>query len=499
MDASISHALVDDRWPRPRPSNGQLVVLCALALTVFRSLVPLVEQQLNADEALVGLMAKHLAEGRAFPLFLYSLPHILGITSWIAAPFIALGGTTAAMLKLPLVLINVGIAWLLVDRLQRDARLRPLPALIAALPFVLAPVYFSHYYYLDAAGGNPEPSLFVLLLWILRRRPLLFGVVLGVGVLNRPFAGYGAAALFVVQCWDRSILQSQVWKGWLVAAIAVAAVWDMTFALRLWSSPMGPGTSFDPTRLDTVGLTMGFLCFDPSAILSGFWRFTSDVLPLMFGSSRPLPQLPYVLGLSLIIGGGRFLWCIRQRRDIDANLGFPLYLTILGVLSAVVYVTMRCGVVNEGTMRYAMLTPFASVGALAMLFALEPRTSVRRAVGAIVCVWAAAQFVDHTRLLAGSMTHGPTSPRQPLAKYLEEHGIRYAWADYWDAQVLTYLTGERVVVASENVVRISFHQTVVESHAEEAVRISPRPCPIGGVEAVPGRYWVCPLSPAPDP
>jgi hypothetical protein len=468
-------------------------VLCALTLTALRSIAPLILQQLNSDEALVGLMAKHVAEGRGFPLFLYSLPHILGITSWVAAPFIALGGTTVAMLKLPLVLVNVGIAWLLVDRLQRDTRLRALPALIAALPFVLAPASFSHNYFLDAAGGSPEPCLFVLLLWVLRRHPWLFGVVLGVGVLNRPFAGYGAVALMVVQCWDRSITHPRVWKGWLVSAIAVAAVWDVTAALRLVSSPMGPGTRFDPALPDTVSLTLGFLCFDPSAILSGFWRFFSDVLPLMFGASQSLPQLPYVLGLAIVIGGGRFLWCIRKGRE-GSNLGFPLYLTIVGVLSAVVYVSTRCGFVNQETMRYAILTPFAAIGALAMLFAVEPRTSVRRAVGAIVCIWAAAQLVDHTRLLARSITQGPPSPRHALARFLEEHGIRYAWADYWDAQVLTYLTAERVVVASDTVVRIPFYQTAVESHAEEAVRISPRPCPAGGVEAVPHRYWVCPTN-----
>jgi len=243
-----------------------------------------------------------------------------------------------------------------------------------------------------------------------------------------------------------------------------------------------------------VSATLVFLCFDAASILTGFWQFSSDILPLMFGSSRPLPQLPYVLWPVLIVAGGRLLWCMRERRGVDSDVGFPLYLTIVGALSAVVYVTVRCGVVNEGTMRYAMLTPFAIVGALAILFALEPRTSVRRAVGAIVCIWAAVQFVDHTRLLTRSIAQGPTSPRHVLARYLGEHGIRYAWADYWDAQVLTYLTAERIVVASENVARISIYQTEVESHSQEAVRISRQPCPVDGVEAVPRVYWVCPLD-----
>jgi hypothetical protein len=105
------------------------------------------------------------------------------------------------------------------------------------------------------------------------------------------------------------------------------------------------------------------------------------------------------------------------------------------------------------------------------------------------------QFVDHTRFLARSIAQDPVSPRYQLAQYLEEHGVRYAWADYWDAQVVTYLTAERVIVASETVSRIPLYQALVEQHAREAVRITHRPCPATGVEAVPGRYWLCPLAP----
>ena len=41
----------------------------------------------NSDQAIVGLMAKHLSEFRTFPLFYYGQNYMLGVQSWIVAPF----------------------------------------------------------------------------------------------------------------------------------------------------------------------------------------------------------------------------------------------------------------------------------------------------------------------------------------------------------------------------------------------------------------------------
>jgi hypothetical protein len=475
------------------PSEAQLVLTCAVALTVFRSVTPVIEQHLNSDEALLGLMAKHLVEGRAFPLHLYSLPHMLGVTSWIAAPFFVLGGPTVVMLKLPLVLMNAAITGLLVDRLHRDVHLRPVLSLVASLPFILAPPFLSHLHYVDAGGGNPEPLLFVLLLWLLRDRPLWFGITLGVGVLNRPFVAYGALALLAVQCWDRSIRQPAVWRGWLISVIGTIAVWDLANSLRAWSSPRGPGTSLDPALLDPIAANAGFVCFDPAGIASGTWTFVSDVLPVMLGWSSETPLFPFAVGIAIAVGGARLLWLARSTTTINRTaLGFALYLTIVGLLAAEVYVAARCGVVDTGTMRYALLTPFAFIGVIALVLALEPSAIVRRLIVILVCVWAAFQLVEHTKLFARAVTYGPTNPRRQLAEYLVTNNIRYASAEYWDAQALNFLTQERVVIKSEGVQRIPRYQAEVEAHAREAVLIRRQPCPAGGTEAVHNVYWICP-------
>ena len=63
--------------------------------------------------------------------------------------------------------------------------------------------------------------------------------------------------------------------------------------------------------------------------------------------------------------------------------------------------------------------------------------------------------------------------------------------DYWDAQVITFLTRERVIVASETVSRITSHENEVRRHAHEAMTIRSRPCRTSGQEVVAGVYWVC--------
>src|SRR6266699_5135203 len=79
-----------------------LLVVVRAAVFVFKGYV-----DFNSDQAIVGLMAKHLSEFRTFPLFFYGQNYMLGVQSWIAAPFFWLARPSIAVLKTPLLLLNV--------------------------------------------------------------------------------------------------------------------------------------------------------------------------------------------------------------------------------------------------------------------------------------------------------------------------------------------------------------------------------------------------------
>src|SRR5437867_4919726 len=103
-------------------SNRRVILALLAAVVVFRSAVFVFWgwSHFDSDQAITGLMAKHLSECRAFPVFWYGQTYMLGVESWLAAPVMTLIGPTVVALKLPLLAINIAIACLLFESLRRD-------------------------------------------------------------------------------------------------------------------------------------------------------------------------------------------------------------------------------------------------------------------------------------------------------------------------------------------------------------------------------------------
>src|SRR5581483_12264103 len=99
-------------WSVPVPVSTRRVILAGLVLaTILRSAVFVFAgtSHFDADQAVTGLMAKHLSELRAFPVYWYGQTYMLGVEAWLAAPLMALLGPTITALKLPLLAINVAV------------------------------------------------------------------------------------------------------------------------------------------------------------------------------------------------------------------------------------------------------------------------------------------------------------------------------------------------------------------------------------------------------
>src|SRR3954453_7478817 len=111
------------------------ILALLVAVTIVRSLVFVCwpAAHFDADQAVTGLMAKHLSELRAFPVFWYGQTYMLGVEAWLAAPVMALIGATVTALKLPLLAINLAIALLLFGALIDDGGLTPGRAAFATL------------------------------------------------------------------------------------------------------------------------------------------------------------------------------------------------------------------------------------------------------------------------------------------------------------------------------------------------------------------------------
>ena len=496
-------------------TQRRVIVVLAIAalLVIARSAVFLLWEQSNfdSDQAMFGLMAKHIVEGRAWPMFIYGQDYMLALEAWLAAPLFAVFGPSATLLKLPVVLVNMVTAVLLVWLLIRDGGLRPAAALAASLFFVLAPPVTAKSL-VESSGGNPEPFLYVLLLWMLRRRPIAFGVVFAVGFLNREFTAYGVTAIIAIAVLsDRRITIERI-KGLAIAGVAYLVVSQLAHTMFLFSTPLGPGSTIDSVREQggNISALTSRYCWAPESIVPSMRLLFGQYLGVPFGAAdHPMvdygvrsflpmgvpgvppfwPLLGSIFAAALI----RVSWiAVRERRPIWAGSGAVCtFLLLVGVQSGVAYALARCGRMEAGTFRYALLTLYIGVGVAALYFVYERHRGWRAAMVAATLAWAAISVGSHARLLNEYLNHEPLNPHRALAEYLVAHDVRYSRADYWTAYATTFFAAERVVIASTDTVRITAYQREVAAHADAAVDLQRRPCADAGIEAVPGQYWIC--------
>ena len=89
------------------------------------------------------------------------------------------------------------------------------------------------------------------------------------------------------------------------------------------------------------------------------------------------------------------------------------------------------------------------------------------------------------------MIRPPDNAHRVLADYLTSHRIRYATTGYWDSYRVTFLSKERVILASDDIVRIPGYQLRVDRNRANAARIVRMPCHEG--EPVAGWCVIDPL------
>jgi hypothetical protein len=482
-------------------SRALLVTLAvASLLVVARSAIYWYYEQsfFDSDQAIIGLMAKHLAEGRAFPLFYYGQTYMLGVDAWVAAPVFALFGATVRSLHGALILMNVAAAALLAVGLIRDVGLRALFATVALVYFALAPPLTTAS--LIEAGANIGPFLYVPLLWFLRGRPLWFGLVLGVGVLNREFTIYAVPALLAGDLVSRAMFRRERVRFWLIAAVATFATWQGIQGLKPYSDMMGPGTRGQLIAGDP-GSQMGNIrdrvAIVPSELPGRVRTMLWEHLPGLWGLRR-LPDAiasqgrrwmfwPVAGALALAFSRSVWLRCRAARAHAPVRDGFAWYLSGVGALAVVAYVLTRPadGVVH----RYLLLTLLLPIGLTALHLAHETRRWLSALTVAVAVLWAAASGVDHWQQVTRYWGGREPNETRDLARALEARQIRVAEANYWLAYKVTFLTKERIKVASTDVVRIDEYQRLARAAGSHLVLIADRPC-TGGTPV--SLWFLCP-------
>jgi hypothetical protein len=477
---------------------------------LLRSFVYLRYEQLafDSDQAVTGLMAKHLIEGRALPLFFYGQTYMLAVEAWAAAPVVLLLGTTVTALRLSLLAWNIAFAWMVLLALHRDNHLSPWQSLAPASFFLLVPASAAPQL-MWAQGAIVEPYVFVAGLWLLRRRPMWFGALLAIGFRNREFVAYAVPALIVVELCSGEMSRARG-RDWLFAAVVFAAVWQLVEALKPFADLMGPGTrgqatAFAGTQLENL---VDRFDFGYRALPERFVRLGPDILKWFSGagqvdSALPLPDrawLAVAAGVFLVLAAARVMFLIlRLEPDVRGghtwgslvaarvrSANFALYLTIVGELAILFFIAGKP--VLHGYSRYVLLGILFPLGLTASLLVLEPVRFVRRGATALIVLWALLSARDHLAVAAAYSRAPEANSARMVADRLVADGVHVARAGYWRAYVITFLSGERVHVASEELPRIQLYQDEFEKSREPAIVISDYRC-AGGRQV--GEMFVC--------
>ena len=470
----------------------------------------------DSDQAIVGLMAKHISEGRAWPLYFYGQNYMLAVEAYLAAPLMFALGPTVLAVKLPLVFINTAIAVLLLWLLVREARLSPWVALIPVLPIALPPASIAART-TEAMGGNVEPWLYILLLWWLRDRPFAFGATLGIGLLHREFTAYGAAALLLMDALglathpERRRYIGERLRHWALVGVVVVSTRVVAAALQPFASTFGPGTTAEDRVLlaATEGTLGGRLCLQPDVWSTRVPQLLGDHLPRLVGG-RGAPLLDYRVqsgvysgqdGLALWVAAitlagltaGAWHWWRRRTDDHTepvTHLGG--YLLLVGTISTLVYGFAACTRIGPETLRYNLLGLWIPVGALVMAAQAWPQPAVRSGFAAAVALWCLLNTSDVVALTQEYRHRRPEDPRLALAQALESRGVRSARADFRTAYHVTFLTQERVRVTANNFSRVRAYEE--EASRSGAPTIADRPC--AGGEPLAGGQFLCPTADA---
>lgn len=474
-----------------------IAIAVAVAIVIVRSIVPMLYERFdfNSDQAIVGLMAKHLSELKTFPLFFYGQNYMLGVASWVAAPFVLVGGTSIAMIRLPLVIIGAAAAILCLLAFVRLG-MRPMLALATTLP-ILATTPIASATLLEL-GASIEPFLYVMLLWWLRRRPFIFGALLCVAILHREFAMFAATSIAIVQWRDKSWSTPAALK----AAASFVAVWLLIDVLKRTVNNYGPAGGVHESAsltLEAKQIAM-WLSFEVRPYLARLMSVVTKGLPDLFGARSHLIGrygLISTIDAGSLLAGGAFaaalLVCTARllQRAVtpgagsarDERFSFPLYLALIGLRTLLVY-GLNGGIVAAAPtiilrfVLFLLLVPIAVFGAF---FLAETSARLRGAVVALIGVWALMTVADNVRLFREYLVSPPRNNYREVTDYLVQHRIKYARAIYWDCYVITFLSDERVIVAATDRFRIGAYQARVDANDANAARLRRLPCTTGRV------------------
>ncbi|MCC6614641.1 MAG: glycosyltransferase family 39 protein [Anaerolineae bacterium] len=417
----------------------------------------------HSDEAIVGLMARHILAGDR-PTFFFGQAYMGSLDAWLVALGFQLLGESVATIRIVqslLYLLVVASAYSAAWVLSR----RTIIATVTALTFAIASPLLA-LYTTATLGGYNETLIFghlTVALGFTARRD-------GRDVLWR----WGALGLIVGLGW------------WTNALIAVYALPVAVYLLyRLWRDKKGQRASLTPILIALLGLVIGSAPWWVYALqndltpirfflpdLFGGREVVGAVIPIVsFGTRLAgllLFGLPAVAGMRYPWAGDYFALPVglvviaiflmalvriaREPRlpekDRQLHPGAPALLLGIVLVMLLLFLVTRFASDPSGRYFLPLTLPFGV--ALGVLVASMPRRAIAITLAALPLTYFAAGQIVAASTPPGfttqfvAQTHVPNTDDARLIEWLDEHDIEHGYTTYWQSFRLAFLSGERL-------------------------------------------------------
>jgi hypothetical protein len=420
----------------------------------------------NADEAVVGLMTRHVLDGE-LTTFYWGQAYGGSQEALLTAPVFLIGGSSWLALRMIPIALSA-IAALLVWRVGQRTIGEP-AALVAAgvfwiwPPFVLYQLVHQQGFY---ASNVVYCGLLLLLALRLVERPDrirvgLFGLVLGLAFWQTAQIVPVAAGVIGWTIWKQAPRLRQLWLA-VPFAVLGALPWIIWNARHDWESLNMPdyGDKAHSLRL-----------------------LVSPVLPMMVGLRAPFSAellLPAALTYLIYVGlVAAFAYGAFKARHRSSSL---LYVVV--AVFPFVYVISPKTVHSLGTPRFIVV-----LGPVLALLLAQMATKYFRAAAILALALAVSVVTLHRmdewfRGRPSHTTHakglGPRHtvqwvPRDlgPLVSALDTLGLDHVYADYWLAYRLDFDTRERIVATESRFEGLRFERGQAIPSFQPDVRYRP--------------------------
>ncbi len=439
-----------------------LGVRLAAILTVYR--------WIDSDQAVVGLMARHILQGER-PIFFYGQPYNGALEAYLTAPIIALWGANDLTIRLIPVGLSAAFAALGAATITR--LLGPMAGALTGAYLAAGPPLLLRW--TTAAGAGYVEALLlgtlVIVLagaprWPVARKPwrsAVLGLCMGGGLWADPLIVPYLAALMLVATAALSRRRLRPTAG-----VALACAGGMALGLGPvllhdgWGGlpgllGLGTGAEQGDNWLQIHLAVLGRLLTESGPVLLACARASVEA-PVFYGNlttHRPLQIVGILLTLAILVFiVSRRAALARALRRIWAGNGHELdVLALAAAITVVLFAGSRYGTQAWATRVPRYLLPL--YGSAGLLLAWpergehmarqeselsKSRRTFKKALIASVIV--AGLIVLNMLSLASEPTD---MDLRPLADLLLRDGTTTIFADYWVANRLTFETDERLI------------------------------------------------------